>query len=216
MAARLARLAHLPEVSRQMRLDLETYLPEDVLTKVDRMSMAHSIESRVPMLDHPLVEFALRLPLDLKLRDGRRKWLLRRVAARVLPAEVLAKRKQGFGVPLGVWFRGDLREAFVQLLEAPRSRQRGLFEPAQVARYLREHLEGRRNHELRLWQLAMLELWHRAYMDGWSPRREGDTPALVTRGRTQLGQTPIEQVAGCDHDVARSSVSVNSSSVRRQ
>ena len=170
MLARLAAVRHLPAVSRQMRLDLATYLPEDVLTKVDRMSMAHSIESRVPLLDHPLVEFALRLPLEFKIRDGERKWLLRRVAARVLPPSVLAKRKQGFGVPLGVWFRGRLREAFSDVLDSPRARQRGYLEPREVARLLREHLDGRRNHELRLWQLVMLELWHRAYLD--------ETPAI--------------------------------------
>ncbi len=166
MLARMAPLEALPPVSRQMRLDLGTYLPEDVLTKVDRMSMAHSIESRVPLLDHPLVEFAARLPLAFKIRNGERKWLLRRVAARVLPPAVLSKRKQGFGVPLGVWFRGQLREAFADLLDSPRARQRAVFEPKEVSRLLREHREGRRNHELRLWQLAMFELWHRVYVDG--------------------------------------------------
>jgi asparagine synthase (glutamine-hydrolysing) len=165
MRARFGRVRHLPIVSRMMHVDFGTYLPEDVLTKVDRMSMAHSIESRVPLLDHPLVEFAMRLPLGLKLRDGQRKFLLKRVAARLLPAAILTRRKQGFGVPLGVWFRGKLRGAFQDVLLSPRARQRGYFDTREVQRLLEEHLAGRRDHELRLWQLLMFELWHRSYLD---------------------------------------------------
>jgi asparagine synthase (glutamine-hydrolysing) len=150
-----------------MHVDFGTYLPEDILTKVDRMSMAHSIESRVPLLDHPLVEFALGLPLRMKLRDGQRKYLLKRVARRLLPPPLLTRRKQGFGVPLGVWFRGGkLRGAFQDVLLSPRARQRGYFDPREIQRLLDEHLAGRRDHELRLWQLLMFELWHRTYLDG--------------------------------------------------
>ena len=165
MRARFEGLRDLPLVSRMMQVDFRTYLPEDVLTKVDRMSMAHSIESRVPLLDHPLVEFALRLPLRLKLRDGQRKYLLKRVAARLVPEAILTRRKQGFGVPLGVWFRGRLRSAFQDVLLSPRARQRGYFHAREIERLLDEHLAGRRDHELRLWQLLMFELWHRAYLD---------------------------------------------------
>ena len=165
MRARFEGLRDLPLVSRMMQVDFRTYLPEDVLTKVDRMSMAHSIESRVPLLDHPLVEFALRLPLRLKLRDGQRKYLLKRVAARLVPEAILTRRKQGFGVPLGVWFRGTLRSAFQDVLLSPRARQRGYFHTREIERLLEEHLAGRRDHELRLWQLLMFELWHRAYLD---------------------------------------------------
>jgi asparagine synthase (glutamine-hydrolysing) len=178
-ATRLADLGDLPAVSRQMRLDLGTYLPEDVLVKVDRMSMAHSIESRVPLLDHPLVELALSFPLSLKIRQGERKYLLRQVAARVLPRSVLTKRKQGFGVPIGLWFRGRLREAFGDVLQSARVRQRGYFEPREVQRVLDEHLSGKRDHELRLWQLLMFELWSRAYLDS-SPRSVPHRPALMT------------------------------------
>jgi asparagine synthase (glutamine-hydrolysing) len=188
MESRLRGWSHLPPVSRQMRLDLETYLPEDVLTKVDRMSMAHSIESRVPLLDHPLVEFAVRLPLDLKIRDGRRKWLLRQVAARVLPADVLARRKQGFAVPLGAWFRGDLRDACQDLLGSARARQRGLFDAREVDRLLREHLDGRRNHELRLWQLVMLELWQRAYVET-TPQPVSESPRVP-----RVRGVPVQEV----------------------
>ena len=90
--------------------DLETYLPEDVLTKVDRMSMAHSIESRVPLLDNEVIAFASTLPASMKIQNGRRKHILKEVAATLLPKAILDRRKQGFGVPLGVWFRGNLRE----------------------------------------------------------------------------------------------------------
>jgi asparagine synthase (glutamine-hydrolysing) len=190
LRARFAELRHLPLVSRMMRVDFATYLPEDVLTKVDRMSMAHSIESRVPLLDHPLVEFALRLPLTFKLRGSERKYLLKRAAARVLPDAVLQRRKQGFGVPLSVWFRGDerqgraasrLRDAFQDVLLSPRARQRGYFDAREVQRLLDEHVAGRRDHDFRLWQLFMFELWHREYVDRAAPADER-MPALLARG----------------------------------
>jgi asparagine synthase (glutamine-hydrolysing) len=181
MRARFEHVRHLPLVSRMMHVDFGTYLPEDILTKVDRMSMAHSIESRVPLLDHLLVEFALRLPLRMKLRDGQRKYLLKRVAARVLPPQLLTRKKQGFGVPLGVWFRGKLRGAFQDVLLSARARQRGYFNPREIQRLLHEHLTGRRDHELRLWQLLMFELWHRSYLDGAPPVPE---PSRAFAGQT--------------------------------
>jgi asparagine synthase (glutamine-hydrolysing) len=190
MEARFDALAHLPLGSRMMRVDFGTYLPEDVLTKVDRMSMAHSIESRVPLLDHPLVEFALRLPLDQKIRNGERKRLLRRVAARVLPPAILAKRKQGFGVPLGTWFRGQLRDAFEDVLRSPRLRQRGYFNGREIDRLLAEHRSGKRDHELRLWQLFMFELWHRQYVDGG-----------VTAGRPAATETPRATTLGWSPEI---------------
>jgi asparagine synthase (glutamine-hydrolysing) len=161
-------------------------LPEDVLVKVDRMSMAHSIESRVPLLDHPLVELALSLPLSFKIRRGERKYLLRQVAARMLPKSVLAKRKQGFGVPLGLWFRGRLREAFGDVLRSSRAEQRGYFEPKEMQRVLDEHLSGKRDHEFRLWQLLMFELWSRAYLDP-PPRPLARMPRSTLTAAPPLG-----------------------------
>jgi len=178
MHARFNHVRHLPLVSRMMHVDFATYLPEDVLTKVDRMSMAHSIESRVPLLDHHLVEFAMRLPPGLKLRDGQRKYLLKRVAARLLPAALLQRKKQGFGVPLGLWCRGKLRTAFQDVLLSPRARQRGYFDTREVQRLLDEHLAGRRDHDFRLWQLLMFELWHRKYLDQVTDVQE-QRPALA-------------------------------------
>jgi asparagine synthase (glutamine-hydrolysing) len=156
-----------------MRFDAETYLPEDVLTKVDRMSMAHSIESRVPLLDNDVVAFASALPAALKIKGGRRKHVLKEVAAALLPAEILNRKKQGFGVPLGTWFRGNLRELFADTLLSPGSLQRGYFQPAFVRHIVDEHLSGQRDHTLRLWQLVVFEKWHQQYAvrSGAPPQR---------------------------------------------
>jgi asparagine synthase (glutamine-hydrolysing) len=165
LAAHFERFARLQWPSQMMRFDAETYLPDDVLTKVDRMSMAHSIESRVPFLDNEVVAFASTLPAALKIKNGRRKHVLKEVAARLLPREILDRRKQGFGVPLGVWFRGNLRELFADTLLSPLSLSRGYFQPAFVQRLVDEHVSGRRDHTLRLWQLVVFERWHQAYVD---------------------------------------------------
>ena len=159
------RFAGLPAHSRMMRFDFETYLPEDVLTKVDRMSMAHSIESRVPLLDNEVIDFAATLPSTMKIVNGRRKHILKEAARGLLPPEILDRRKQGFGIPLGAWFRGGLTDIFSDVLRSPTTRQRGYFQPAFVDRLLDEQLAGKRDHELRLWQLLVFELWHRHYLD---------------------------------------------------
>jgi asparagine synthase (glutamine-hydrolysing) len=164
-AERFERFASLPWPSQMMRFDLETYLPEDILTKVDRMSMAHSIESRVPLLDHQVVTFAASLPASLKIRDTERKRVLKQAAASILPREVLTRRKQGFGVPVGDWFRGPLKDFVVDMLQSPRARQRGYFSPRFIDRVVTEHVSGRRDHASRLWPLLMFELWHRRYLD---------------------------------------------------
>jgi len=165
LARHFNRFAALPWASQMMRFDAETYLPEDVLTKVDRMSMAHSIESRVPLLDNEVIEFAATLPAALKIKNGRRKHVLKEVAATLLPADILNRRKQGFGVPLGVWFRGGLRELFADTLRSATSLQRGYFQPAFVKRIVEEHVSGRRDHTLPLWQLVVFEKWHQLYVD---------------------------------------------------
>jgi asparagine synthase (glutamine-hydrolysing) len=163
LAAHFDRYRALPWPSQMMRFDAETYLPEDVLTKVDRMSMAHSIESRVPLLDNDVIAFASSLPASMKIRDGRRKHILKRVAATLLPAAILDRKKQGFGVPLGTWFRGNLRELFADTLLSAASLQRGYFAAPFVERIVEEHVSGRRDHTLRLWQLVVFERWHQLY-----------------------------------------------------
>jgi asparagine synthase (glutamine-hydrolysing) len=164
------RFAALAPHSRMMRVDFETYLPEDVLTKVDRMSMAHSIESRVPLLDNRVIDFAASLPSSMKIRDGSRKHVLKRAFATLLPPSILERRKQGFGVPIGVWFRGGLSDLFSDVLLSPTARQRGFFQASFVRRIVDEHLAGTRDHSFRLWQLVVFELWHQHYVDAtWKP-----------------------------------------------
>jgi asparagine synthase (glutamine-hydrolysing) len=165
LARHFDRFGRLPLHGRMMRFDFETYLPEDVLTKVDRMSMAHSLESRVPLLDNEVIEFAATLPSAFKIRDGRRKHVLKEALRPLLPAGILDRRKQGFGVPLATWFRGGLSGLFGDVLGSSRARQRGYFEPAFVDRLVREHQAGARDHSARLWQLLVFELWHREYLD---------------------------------------------------
>jgi asparagine synthase (glutamine-hydrolysing) len=165
LARHFDRFRALPHDSGMMRFDFETYLPEDVLTKVDRMSMAHSIESRVPLLDNNVIDFAATLPASLKIRNGRRKHILKETLRPLLPPGILDRPKQGFGIPLGNWFRGGLTDLFADVLDSTTTKQRGYFEPAFVSRLLREHLAGQRDHTPRLWQLLIFELWHRQYLD---------------------------------------------------
>jgi len=160
-------LPALPGVDRYLALDTETYLPGDLLVKVDRMSMAHGLEVRSPLLDHRLHEFAAGLPGHLKLRRGRTKWLLKELAARRgLPRDLVHRAKHGFGIPVGEWFRDELRGWLEGLLLDRRTLERGYFYSSEIDRLLSEHLSGRRDHTYRLWNLAMLELWHRAWIDG--------------------------------------------------
>jgi asparagine synthase (glutamine-hydrolysing) len=159
------RFAPLSIHSRMMRFDFETYLPEDVLTKVDRMSMAHSIESRVPLLDNEVIDFAATLPSHLKIHEGRRKHVMKEALKGFVPDGILNRKKQGFGVPLGAWFRGGLTGVFADILGSASTKQRGYFQPAFIDRLVQEQLSGRRDHTLRLWQLLVFELWHRHYVD---------------------------------------------------
>jgi asparagine synthase (glutamine-hydrolysing) len=171
-----------------MHVDFETYLPDDVLTKVDRMSMAHSIEARVPLLDNEVVELAASLPAHMKIRGLVRKHALKAVARTLLPPAILERPKQGFGVPLGVWFRGHLRELFGDVLRSASTRQRAYFDRSFVDRMVDEHLAGRRDHTMRLWQLVMFELWHRQYLDRPAQPAATRTPrTTVEVGTSQAG-----------------------------
>jgi asparagine synthase (glutamine-hydrolysing) len=155
----------LPSMEDIMMLtDTVHYLPDDILTKVDRTSMAVSLEARVPLLDHVLMEYVATIPSDLKLRGETGKYLLKRVMADSLPSEILGRRKMGFGVPLGTWLRRDLRGMAWDTLLGPAARQRGIFRSTEVERLLRVHESGRRDYSARLWALLCLELW----MERWS------------------------------------------------
>jgi asparagine synthase (glutamine-hydrolysing) len=145
--------------------DVQLYLPDDLLVKMDIASMASSLEVRSPFLDHRVVEFAARLPARLKLRGLTQKYLVRQVMRTILPDPVLRRKKMGFGVPIDHWFRHELREMAYDLLLDARARQRGYLRPEVVRRYLDEHAQGRAHHHARLWSLLVLELWHRMFVD---------------------------------------------------
>jgi len=152
-------------VDGAFRVDLDAYLPDDLLAMADRMSMSHSLEIRAPFCDHRLVEASLGLPSRTKMPRGRLKALLKIAFAGVLPDEVLSHPKQGFMIPLGDWLRRDLRSTLDELLAPERIRARGLFEVDTVERLKREHLSGARTHADRLWTLMMAEVWMREYLD---------------------------------------------------
>jgi asparagine synthase (glutamine-hydrolysing) len=153
-------------VDRMLYTDLMTRIPDHLLTIVDRMSMAHSLEARPPLLDHRLVEFAATLPADLKLKGRNLKYLLKKVAARYLPRELIEREKQGFGFPIAIWLRTELRPLLLNLFRQSRFVELGLFRDEYVQRILNEHLDGRRDHNFRLWILINLEIWYRMYFEG--------------------------------------------------
>jgi asparagine synthase (glutamine-hydrolysing) len=150
-------------LQRAMNADLRFYLPENILPKVDLMSMAASLEARVPYLDDEVVRLALRIPSALKLRHGVRKWILRRAYADQLPAEILARGKEGFSIPMKRWLAQEWRPLLHDLLSPEAIARDGLFEPRTVARLITEHESGRANHSHLLWALLVLQLWKRAF-----------------------------------------------------
>jgi asparagine synthase (glutamine-hydrolysing) len=146
-------------------VNLRSYLPDDLLIKADRMSMAASLEARSPFLDHKLVEWAATMPVDLKLRKGVTKYILKKAFEGKLPDEIIYRQKHGFGVPVGKWFRTGLREMLTDSLLSTRTQQRGLLNPAAVERLVNEHLSGQRDHGHALWTMMMLEVWAREFLD---------------------------------------------------
>nr|MBA3382836.1 asparagine synthetase B [Actinomycetota bacterium] len=141
------------------------YLPDDLLVKADRASMANSLELRSPLLDHEVLTLGISLPDSLRLEGRRGKAALRRAFAHLLPPELAERAKTGFGIPLGDWFRGPLRELAGDTLLGARTRARGQLRPSVVERMLSEHARGQHDHGHRLWCLLVLELWQRSWLD---------------------------------------------------
>jgi asparagine synthase (glutamine-hydrolysing) len=166
-------------LSRLLYLDTKTHLTADILAKVDRMSMATSLEVRVPMLDHEFVEWVARLPIEWKMRTGSRKFILKKLGERLgVPPALLHRRKQGFQLPLVDWMRDSMKDQFLRVLLEPRTLQRGYFKPDAVRDLVDEHTRGRRNRSGILWRMLVLELWHRNFMEAGSAQDHAAAPVL--------------------------------------
>lgn len=171
------------QVSELLYVDTKTYMVGDILTKVDRMSMLNSLEVRVPILDHQVVEWVTSLPAEWKLRGKSQKYLLRKLAERVgVPREVLDRPKQGFALPLVHWMRNELRELLMILLE-PRSLQRGYFEARGIQKLMDDHLQGRRQLSSRIWRLLIFELWHRNFLEKFTKPTGLFSASVVTNSK---------------------------------
>ena len=151
-------------LNQVLLMDMRLYLENDILVKLDRASMMASLEGRVPLLNNDFVEYATALPLDMKLRGLRSKFLLRRALRGILPHSILNRPKKGFGIPVADWFRGPLKEQMQSVLSPERIARKGFFAPSVVSRLIGDHLAGRRDNRKQLWTLFVFELWHDAYL----------------------------------------------------
>jgi asparagine synthase (glutamine-hydrolysing) len=174
-------------VDTMLETDVNLFLPEDLLVKIDRATMAHSLEARSPFLDHELMEFVASLPAGLKLVVGQQKRVLKAALREVLPKAILKRPKMGFCVPLARWFREDLREMAHDVLLAPRAMQRGYFQSEAIAKLLEDHCRGEADHAKYLWDLLILELWHRTFIDGEGLAPSGSREAQT---RTATSSSP--------------------------
>src|SRR5947209_9322473 len=169
-------------------VDTKTYLVEDILTKVDRMSMLTSLEVRVPILDHVFVEWATGLPASWKLRGDQQKYIFRKLAQRIgVPQPALDRPKQGFALPLVHWIRNELKDLIMTVLLESRTLQRGYFNPAGIRRLLEEHFRGRRDHSAGIWRLLIFELWHRNFLERIRTCESGSEPYSLTSVAGNLG-----------------------------
>ncbi len=165
-AEHLAECDARTPLNRMLYVDSKLWLPDFLLLRGDKLTMANSLEARVPLLDHKLVEFAARLPEQYKLRGGDRKYLLKRFAEKLVPAEIIHRKKQGFPIPIDKWLRKEARPLMRDLLSADTVRRRGLFNPQYVEQLMRQHETGFADHATELWGLVSVEMWHRRFCDG--------------------------------------------------
>ena len=156
--------AYEDPLNQVLMIDMRLYLENDILVKLDRASMMASLEGRVPLLNNDFVEYATHLPLNMKLRGLRSKFLLKRALHGLLPDAILNRPKKGFGIPVAHWFRGPLREQMLSVLSPERIARKGFFDPAAVSSLVSDHLEGRRDNRKQLWTLFAFELWHDGYL----------------------------------------------------
>jgi asparagine synthase (glutamine-hydrolysing) len=189
-------------LSQLQYLDIKTYMTADILAKVDRMSMATSLEVRAPILDHVFAEWVTQLSPNWKQREGQQKYILKKLAERLgVPREVIYRPKRGFGIPLVHWFRKELKSNLLGLLLEPKSLQRGYFDPRAVKELVDEHLRGRRDRSSDLWILIVFELWHRNFLDQERPWTTSTTQHIGVQPRRQTtldnsGETMISPTSG--------------------
>jgi asparagine synthase (glutamine-hydrolysing) len=188
IAEQFLRAGTSDEVHRMLYADLHTRIPDHLLTVVDRMSMAHGLEVRAPLLEHRVVEFAARIPSEWKLRGLTLKYLLRQLARRYLPPRIVERRKQGFAFPVAVWLQNDLGPLVDAAIETSRYVDRGIFQREHLRRLSQEHRSGGRDHNYRLWLILNLEIWHRLFIEGNSTDtvREWMAGAVPPDSRTKL------------------------------
>jgi asparagine synthase (glutamine-hydrolysing) len=153
-------------ISQSLYVDVKSYLVDNCLVKMDRMSMAVSLEARVPLLDKELVELAFQIPDHLKVKNGQTKVLLKRIASNYVPSECVYRPKEGFSIPIKNWLATDLRPLMIELLETDRLRRQGIFQAQTVNRLIQDHLQGRANHSHILWSLMIFQAWHRRWLKG--------------------------------------------------
>ena len=186
-AAELAHADVTDQLSRMLYVDTKLWLADDLLARGDKMSMAASVEARVPLLDHPLVEFAASLPPHLKLHRLKRKYLLKQVAARHLPPEIITRKKKGFPMPFSAWFRNDAKTLVRDLLSESSVKERGLFDPRFVDQLLTAHETGRADHSPLIWGLVCLEVWQRLFLDA-RPSRVATAAVVLATGASEGGR----------------------------
>jgi len=153
------------KLSKEQYVDIKMYLPDDILVKVDRMSMANSLEARVPFLDHEFVEFLATIPSDLKLHGLTTKYILKKTMSRLLPKEIIYREKRGFSIPMKNWLRDELRNLTLEVLSEKKVKENGYFKYDYVNKIMQQHLEGKRNNAHQLWALMTFELWHEMFID---------------------------------------------------